>query len=250
MPWRAATACVAGSAHVKAALPCQDASLFEIRDSILFGTIADGAGSAARSDEGAQAAVKAALAELKSHQWLSDTPRDDLEKRLRDACGKAREALNAAAAERALPADDFACTLTLFAASKEWLAALQVGDGQLVVRRSESYDLIFKPDRGEYCNETTFLTSAGIDAGIQVSIVEGAPLFVCAATDGIERVSLRYQDWTPHHAFYKPLEDFIAAAAHPDAAARDIEEFLRREKLNQYTDDDKTLLLAAWREGA
>jgi hypothetical protein len=136
----------------------------------------------------------------------------------------------------------------VFAASRTWLAALQIGDGQLVVRFAESYDLIFKPDRGEYCNETTFLTSAVVDESIQVTVTDRDPIFICAATDGIERISLHYQDWAPHAAFYKPLEDFIAGAENPDAGARDIEEFLKREKLNQYTDDDKTLLLAAWRE--
>lgn len=253
MPWRAATACVAGSSHVKAALPCQDASLVEIHGPILLGAIADGAGSAARSDLGAQAAVKAALTALRSHVWLAETPRAALEERLRDACRKTLEALNAAASEHSAPVADFACTLSLFAASPHWLAALQVGDGQLVVRsaqNAENYELLFKPDRGEYANETTFLTAAELDSSIQFKILDQAPLFICAATDGIERISLRQPEWTPHPAFYKPLEDFIAAAVDPDTAARDIEEFLKREKMNQHTDDDKTLLLAAWNESA
>ena len=56
--WRIAAASAVGTSHIKSGMPCQDSFLCSVVDSateasVLIAIVADGAGSAARSDVGA-----------------------------------------------------------------------------------------------------------------------------------------------------------------------------------------------------
>lgn len=63
--WRILGASLAGSSHLAAGLPCQDAHGWrELPGGVWLAAVADGAGSAPRSDEGAALAVDAALEAL------------------------------------------------------------------------------------------------------------------------------------------------------------------------------------------
>ena len=63
--WRIASATSAGSAHLKNGLPNQDAVFHALvetsRHQVAIAAVADGAGSATRSDEGSQIAAAAAV---------------------------------------------------------------------------------------------------------------------------------------------------------------------------------------------
>ena len=68
-PWRIAYASVIGTAHVIAGTPCQDASQCQVMQStegseVLLAVAADGAGSALRSQEGAQLTTESFLREF------------------------------------------------------------------------------------------------------------------------------------------------------------------------------------------
>ncbi len=136
-----------------------------------------------------------------------------------------------------------------FAAGPGWLAAMQIGDGLFVLRApAGGYELLFTPDRGEYHNETTFVTTPGAQTRRQVCVREQPIDFLCAATDGIERICIRYQDWAPHAPFFKPLDDYMQSFPGPEQSARDLAEFLTREKMRTAADDDRSLLLCAYRQ--
>ncbi len=71
MSWRAITRSVIGTSHLQQQLPCQDFGGERILGDVLFGAVADGAGSAAYSDIGAQLAVKIVLEYLElTEVWL------------------------------------------------------------------------------------------------------------------------------------------------------------------------------------
>jgi serine/threonine protein phosphatase PrpC len=60
--WRVVGASVVGTAHEKTGQPCQDAHGWRILpDNVLIAAVADGAGSAALGEIGAQVAVRAVL---------------------------------------------------------------------------------------------------------------------------------------------------------------------------------------------
>ena len=248
MPWYAAHATVTGSAHRKLNLPCQDFSAFAILDEVALGVVSDGAGSAARSDIGARVAVETMLEHIKGKAWNLTPPVLD-EAKLFFAEGSARvlKALQTRAEAEGCCEADLACTLIAFFATPGWLAAMQIGDGLLVARAPEgNYELLLKPDKGEYINETTFVTSPLAAEQMQVCVRHGEFSFVCAATDGIESVSIRYQDWTPHIPFFEPLEQYMRSRPSPEEGAADVAEFLDRPKLNARSDDDKTMLLYSY----
>jgi hypothetical protein len=107
-----------------------------------------------------------------------------------------------------------------------------------------AYQLLFRPDKGEYINETTFVTSANALADMQIRVLAEPLEFVCAATDGVEKVAINYATWQPFPPFFQPLEQYLQQSDNP--LEEDLKEFLERKELNDRTTDDKTLLLAVW----
>jgi hypothetical protein len=127
---------------------------------------------------------------------------------------------------------------------------MQVGDGLIVVRAdNQDYELLFQPDKGEFANETTPVTSSSAIGEMRFCIKEKCYDFICAATDGIENLALdkKTRIWKPFDSFFnKGLEQSIFSNSSLQDKERDIENFLNHEPLNKRTDDDKTLLLCAY----
>jgi serine/threonine protein phosphatase PrpC len=159
-------------------------------------------------------------------------------------------ALNKQATNKGYSVSDLACTLLVFIATPEWVAAMQIGDGFMVVRSQDAeYQLLFEPDKGEFFNETTFVTSANALEEMQVQVISGKQEFICASTDGLERVAIRLSDWKPFPPFFNPLEEYLRETDKPGGNDDNyIIDFLNSERLNSRTDDDKTLLLCLFEE--
>jgi hypothetical protein len=124
---------------------------------------------------------------------------------------------------------------------------MQIGDGFIVVRPNlEAHQLLFPPDKGEYINETTFVTSANALDKMRVGVRSLKPQFICAATDGLERVAIRMSDWTPFTPFFQPLEEYLQQTSDLEQEDEYLIGFLDSDRLNARTDDDKTLLLCCY----
>src|SRR5690349_14660287 len=71
--WKVVGVSAQGISHLKAATPCQDAHAWKVLPSgVLIAAVSDGAGSAAFSDEGAGAAVGAAITTLEQRLTNDD----------------------------------------------------------------------------------------------------------------------------------------------------------------------------------
>jgi hypothetical protein len=103
--------------------------------------------------------------------------------------------------------------------------------------------LVIKPHKGEFANETIFVTSDGAIDSMQTAIVPKPCDFICAATDGVENVAMRLSDWSPFAPFFSPLEQYLKETDKPEDDTYLID-FLNSDRLNDRTDDDKTLLIA------
>jgi len=254
--WKAIARSAIGVAHHGQSLPCQDYSEYRYLSlGVIIGAVADGAGSASLSHLGSELAVKTSLNYLaKWHKFLEKQPdypqpltdlSTDLARRFfeklvqevqKDLTHQARK-LNCAV-------NQLATTLLVFIAHPQGAIAMQIGDGFLLIRCPEKdYKLLFQPDKGEFINETAFVTSKSALQDLKVGVFNDAIAFICAATDGVEKVAIRYQDWSPFSPFFEPLETFLRETDNPEAEAEYLEQFLRSERLNQRTQDDKTLLL-------
>jgi hypothetical protein len=240
--WKCVSASVIGTSHVTQGLPCQDAhGIVSLDNGVLIVAVADGAGSAKRSDEGSRLAVET------STQYLADQVQvtqpetsEDCEVLLDDAVANARAAL-----QKLAPGDqvsDLATTLLLAIVTDRWLSTIQVGDGAVVCRSPSGLRVLSELGQGEYINETTFLTSSDYLSRLhRVTVPSKDVRGLAMLTDGIELLALRYVDNTAHEPFFSTMFEF---AENPSSTKAELEEFLQSERVCDRTDDDKTLVLA------
>src|SRR5205085_2362309 len=132
--------------------------------------VADGAGSAERSAEGARCAADAVLAamdaSLKDGWPAGPAPWREL---FTQAYASAKSSVDRLAEAAGMPARAFASTLLCAALSDEVLAVAQLGDGVAAgfspapdasaeASAGNDWFLAAEPQRGEYANETYFLS--------------------------------------------------------------------------------------------
>ena len=236
-----------GPSHQKMGLPGQDAQAYQvIAEDILVIALADGAGTAEHSEEGANLAVAQALGGM-TKGLDSQQPRDEpaLEKLVIDAFQQARQALLEVAWVSGNPPDSFATTLTCAVASGQWLAVGQIGDGA-VVARVDNGELftVTRPQRGEYANETYFLTMEDALDRLQVDAYATAVSALAVMSDGLTRLALKMPGHEPHLPFFQPLLDFTAGIEDECRASEQLAAFLTSERVCARADDDKALVLA------
>ena len=126
--------------------------------------VADGAGSASRSDEGSQIAVKVAVESIV--KGVKKKPPAAFTKHLatslvRDAIKQAKNAVVRYGKEHGVSPRDLACTLIVAVASERLMTAAQLGDGAVVAFNiaDGAAKTLCAANTGEYANETTFITS-------------------------------------------------------------------------------------------
>jgi serine/threonine protein phosphatase PrpC len=250
--WKAIARSATGKSHQEQKIPCQDWGDYGIFNDVIVGAVADGAGSAKYSHFGSQLAVNTVLQcfaninKLPGKKGFSPPlSKIEVTKVFTKFVEEVISELNYQAAHQGYSVNDLACTLLVFLATPEWLAAMQIGDGFIIVRSPDvEYQMLFQPDKGEFFNETTFVTSTNALEKMQVEIILGKQEFICASTDGLEKVAIRLSDWKPFPPFFKPLEQYLRETESPENNDQYIIDFLNSERLNSRTDDDKTLLLS------
>ncbi|AVH72499.1 PP2C family serine/threonine-protein phosphatase [Nostoc sp. 'Lobaria pulmonaria (5183) cyanobiont'] len=248
--WKAVAGYEIGTSHQKQGIVCQDYGKYCIFDDVIVGAVADGAGSAKHSDVGSRLAVETVLKYFSDinefpHKQAFSQPLDkeEAQKVFAKIVNQVITELHKQADDEDYSINDLACTLLVFLATPDWVAAMQIGDGFIVVRSQDSeYQLLFQPDKGEFANETTFITSTNALKEMQVEVIPEKQEFICASTDGLEKVAIRLSDWQPFSPFFKPLEEYLHESVNPKED-KYLTEFLNSERLNSRTDDDKTLLL-------
>ncbi|MEH2023939.1 PP2C family serine/threonine-protein phosphatase [Nostoc sp.] len=224
MSWKAVADSAIGTSHQKQEILCQDYVDYRIFDDVIVGAVADGTGSAKHSDVGSKLAVETVL---KCFSEINEFPqnkafsqplsKEEAEEVFVKIVNQVIKELQKQAEEGDYSVNDLACTLLVFVATPDWVAAMQIGDGFIVLRSQESeYKLLFQPDKGEFVNETTFITSTNAVKDMQVKVISEKQEFICASTDGLEKVAIRLSDWKPFLPFFKPLEEYLHEPVNPD----------------------------------
>lgn len=247
--WRFAAARTTGTAHLKSGLPCQDRlACVVLANGTLVAAVADGAGSAAMGELGAEVAVQTLVKQLRR---AVEERRTDFEAILREAAAQAREAVFAEALRQGAEPRDLASTLLAYVVGPEGGGALQIGDGVIVVSDGgDGWSWVFWPQRGEYANTTHFLTDEDAGERLYVETFAGTVTDVALMTDGLEPLALHYGSRTVHEPFFngmfRPLQETngVAEVAHISAS---LERFLSSGRVGSRTDDDLSLILATRR---
>ncbi len=218
---------VAGESHARTGTPCQDAFAWRaIEAGNVVLAVADGLGSAPRSDEGAREAVEAAVEAAVAGASLAD------------AVAAARAALEGLSPESALRS--FACTLIVVAWQDGTARAAHIGDGSAVVRTPDGLVVLSAPAPSEYVNEVEPLTSEHWQELVRVSDPVQDVEAVAVFTDGCSLAAI-HAGGAPSASFFDPL---FAYAAEPDASPDELSALLGGPKMSEHSDHDKTLLLA------
>src|SRR5258706_3398492 len=249
--WRLIGASVTGTSHTKSGLPCQDAHAYSEVAGCALLVVADGAGSAERSAEGAQCASQAALESLPiglAGGWpATPEPWRDL---FAAAYAAAKARLEQLATASSLPSRSFATTLLCATLSDRGLAVAQLGDGVAAAFAANSnaqtggdWFLAAQPQRGEYANETYFLSQADALQHLEIAVYAEPVRALALMTDGLLRLVLNPQR-QPHEPFFRPLLTFGVEVDDAAQANGQLAGFLASERVCARTDDDKTVVLA------
>ena len=166
--WQGASVSSIGRRHSKSKIPCQDASNALPNGESSFIVVSDGAGSARHSEQGASVAVEATIKTLQSTApW---TNLEQVQKRILTAC---RIGINDLASALACHESDLAATLAFAAVTRDFFVAGNLGDGVVVAFRGQCPEILLEPERGEFANETMFLTSKNANRKLRIL---GGPL--------------------------------------------------------------------------
>lgn len=252
--WRTAHASVVGTSHVATGTPCQDSGGCEVLaaadgSEILVAAVADGAGSARRSDEGAQLAVRSFLSTFGPLAAAEPGLEGMDAGRLTAWFRGLRDEIAAMAEAAGNAPGDYACTFLAAVVGPARAVFLQIGDGAIVVRdrNTDDFSWMFWPQHGEFANTTNFLTQDDFEGALEVEVVEGELCEIAIFSDGIERLVLDIAGRTVHTPALKPIFTWLAGTvptAGANGPAPGLVAFLGSERVNSRTDDDKTLVMA------
>ena len=248
LTWRVVGASVQGASHLEADLPCQDAHHYQsLSDGTLLLAVADGAGSAARSQEGSRCVVEQALATLAA-ELDTQPPADEVAWRevMTRAFAAAHTALNELAATAQVSPRLFATTLTVAVLTEAWLVVGQLGDGCVVAQTADGpLFTAIRPQRGEYANTTYFLGTPRVLDHVEFAVYTEPIQALALTTDGLLRLALTLPELEPYPRFFDPLFAFAAGLTDQATAETHLTAFLASERVSSRTEDDKTLVIAA-----
>jgi hypothetical protein len=251
--WRHIAASVVGTSHEKVGGACQDANdcqvyLLPSGENVLVAAVADGAGSAACGGEGAARACSVFVGLVNDHLSSGNTVEQISLETAKFWTTVIQSALGKEAESMSRDRRDFACTLLGVVVGNLCAACFQIGDGVMVVADSEehAYGHVFWPDRGEYANTTHFVTQEEALEHLQFECVRREIVDVALLTDGLQGIALNYQQQTAHVPFFRGLFAPLRTLGEgrSDEMSRSLVEFLSSPRVNEKTDDDKTLVLA------
>lgn len=235
-----------GPLHVINGTPCQDAYAFDIISSE-FGVIAvaDGLGSASKSEIGARLTVDAAVNKVKEIVINKIIGEIDLENTAKAAVFSARKTLEEKSSELQCKLRDLACTLIVVAMYRDTAAVAHIGDGAVIAKTKDGLKLISGPEDSEYANEVSPLTGKEWEKCLRIIPKTFNILGVMAFTDGCQRAALKKtsEGLIPFDRFCEPLFSYAQEVANVKEGEEDIKKLLLSEKICENSEDDKTLVI-------
>ncbi len=247
--WKHVAQSLQGSSHAADGSACQDSHLVRVlrgsnASETLLACVADGAGSASRSDIGSahtcEAVAECATRYLESRGDFSQLQFNEV----LAWCETIREKLRTAASTHHCKMRDLASTLCVAILAPEGSFFFQIGDGAITAGKNGVYGVVFWPQSGEYANVTNFITSDKFNEHLEFQATTTKISEVALFTDGIERLALNFESQAPHLPFFNPLFQAVRSSANGDNLAADLGQFLQSDSINNRSDDDKTLILA------
>lgn len=208
--------------------------------------VADGLGSVPLSDVGARLSVVAAVDAAKNlllHTSSNELELSEIPMKMMQA---ARESLDETALKEGLQLNDMATTLIAVLFRRDCIYTAQIGDGAVVARVDGSLVLLSGPLNSEYANEVTPITCSTWLADLSSAKASSGAEYVAVFTDGCQRAALlkTAEGYEPFARFFHPVFSYAAEIDDIEKGEQELREFLSSDKISEYSEDDKTLVLA------
>ena len=237
-----------GSAHIKSNTPKQDdLGVFDcvINDkNYLISVLADGAGSAKYSEISSKHICRFLI--KKTAAFLNENTIEDLNKDVAILWIKQFQViLNRFIKIYKLSSiREFATTVLFALLSDDKSVFFQIGDGAIIIGNNEKLDCVFKPQKGEYINTTHFIVESNFEENMEFKVIDSDFENLAMHTDGIEMISLKNLE-TPSLGFFNPFFDCLKEElpGYNEELSQELAEFLSCDRVNQRTNDDKTMLI-------
>ena len=249
LAWTYTCSSVIGTSHQKRDEGCQDYSRVSCSSNgldrgqqFLFAAVADGAGSARFAAKGSKLAIRVLRKEIQRCLWEADFRLD--RDALRSAVLKTANHIEEYALRLGHKGRDYASTLVCVLLLEDQAWHLQIGDGAAVFGYGEHRVIEYWPAKGEYGNETFFITDENLLDNLHVSEVD-LPIDVTLFTDGLESIALDLRNKDVHQpfydSFYRVLNQREQGFQHDLAAS--LSSWMQSDLVTNRTDDDKSLVL-------
>ncbi len=265
-----------GASHQKNNTPCQDAHFYQtLPHGWGVAVVADGAGSVEKAHLGARFLAKNAgqifIDLIQQKQWDKELPTEEAWQQLsKNSFAQLRQSLETFAFSQQLSARDLSSTLMVVVFGPLGLLAAHIGDGRAgYLSKKNEWKALIQPWKGEYANETVFLSSdiwdkESIDQYLKTSTITEKVKAFALLSDGCERHSFICNIWDeasqkyidpnqPFDKFFNPLianlQKMHSSKISPQEMKEKWGKFLREGNGKLANEpDDKTMILAVWQE--
>lgn len=251
--WKVYGAKVQGPSHVQTNTPCQDAFSTGVSSDGQWVSmvVSDGAGSAARAEEGSQLVAKVLSEKLLeiAAQLNTRVPGGWINDSVIQQVIHVRELLREKAGKDDIR--DFHCTLVAALVGPSGGFLIHIGDGSLIsgnatpeANEEKKFHITInnqsKPENGEYANETFFITEKDWIKHLRISPI-GKTDWIMLATDGGCALSLQNES-VPH---ISNLQDIFKHLLKLPEESRSpaIQAWLETDGAKKLSNDDKTLVI-------
>jgi len=251
--WNVYGAKVQGPSHVQTNTPCQDAFYTGVSQDGQWVSmvVSDGAGSAARAEEGSQLVAQVLSEKLLDIAALLNTrvPGGWINDFVIQQVIDVRELLRKKAGKDDIR--DFHCTLVAALVGPSGGFLIHIGDGSLL-SGTATPDTIeknvlnitinhqSKPENGEYANETFFITEKDWIKHLRISPI-GKTDWIMLATDGGCALTLQNES-VPHISNLKDIFQHLLKLSEESRSSA-IQAWLETDGAKKLSNDDKTLVI-------
>jgi hypothetical protein len=249
--WTWAGASVRGTSHLTSGDPKQDtaavAEYLSLEGSVLVVVVCDGAGSASRSDLGARIACLTAHSLVRSYLENEQSICDLNESLAHEWLLTIRKRLFEKSQSLDVSVRELATTISIAILGRCSSVLIVVGDSPCVIYDGDKWVAPIWPMNGEYANQTYFVTQDPIPVW-KFTHIENAISKVAVFTDGIDKLVLRDRGKEVFDPFFDGIFGGLEGSDgvyRNREYSKDLESFLSSDRVNNLTDDDKTLVIAS-----
>lgn len=229
-----------GETHRIKGIACDDyAKGVELNDGTFIAVVCDGAGSAAKGGIGSRVCAEKFIEYMITRCDQEPLTDEDVRK----AFSFARAGLEEESARYNLPIETFSTTMVAIACLADSTIFAQIGDGFAVAHFADSrLEMPLIPDRGEFANQTYFVTSKNWLESMYISTINEPCIGCTLSTDGLQSILIT-PDNKPHEPFFTKMFEHTK---HLNVAELEISlrEFLSSNMVNAKVSDDATIVTA------